>query len=57
MTKAENKKTRSDLSKIICEELEFTNGWRVSDDAYLELSDKAAKRIMSVLRRRKIISL
>ena len=51
-----NMKERRDLAKIIRSELEFTNGWRVSDDTYEEYSERAAKRILSLLKRRKRLS-
>lgn len=56
MTRSQLKKHRSDLAEIIRDELEFTNGWYVSDETYEQLSEKAAKRIMTTLKRRKLLN-
>lgn len=48
-------KTKNDLAKIIRHELGFTNGWWVDEDSYMQHCEKAAKRIISMLKRRKVL--
>lgn len=48
-------KTKKDLAEIIRSELSFTNGWYIDDDSYDEVCEKAAQRIISLMKRRKVL--
>lgn len=44
-------KHQQDISKLIEDELSFTNGWVISEESYTEHCIKAAKRIRRYLQR------
>lgn len=48
-------KLQKKLAEIIRSELEFTNGWAIDDNSYKLHSEKAAKRIISLMKRRKVL--
>ena len=48
-------KTKHDLAEIIRSQLSFTNGWWIDEKSYQEHCDKAALRIIKLMRRRKVL--
>lgn len=50
------KRIKKDLSKIIRDELGYTNGWRIPEKDYENHCDKAVERIMRILKSRKILN-
>lgn len=53
---ARKKDINSSIAQIIRSELGFTNGWVISEESYNQHCEKAAKRIITLLKRRKLLA-